>query len=115
MVKMDLDCGFTKENKWFRYRAAAIIVEGSAQRKPTGKKGIINVDTLSANFASGYVITIQSLRDKKLIEPGVKQVKLLARGKLDKVLHVELQDYSLEAVKMVIATGGTVKRVGSAK
>ena len=24
---MDLDCGFTKENKWFRYRAAAIIVE----------------------------------------------------------------------------------------
>ena len=24
---MELDCGFTKENKWFRYRAAAIIVE----------------------------------------------------------------------------------------
>ena len=21
------DCGFTKENKWFRYRAAAIIIE----------------------------------------------------------------------------------------
>ena len=95
--------------------AAAIIVEGNAQRKAPGKKGIINVDTLSANFASDDVITIQSLRDKKLIEPGVKQVKLLARGKLDKVLHVELQDYSLEAVKMVIATGGTVKRVGPAK
>ena len=25
---MSIDCGFTKENKWFRYRAAAIIVEG---------------------------------------------------------------------------------------
>lgn len=24
---MDIDCGFTKENKWFRYRAAAIIIE----------------------------------------------------------------------------------------
>ena len=24
---MKYDCGFTKENKWFRYRAAAIIVE----------------------------------------------------------------------------------------
>ena len=24
---MEYDCGFTKENKWFRYRAAAIIVE----------------------------------------------------------------------------------------
>ena len=21
------DCGFTRENKWFRYRAAAIIIE----------------------------------------------------------------------------------------
>ena len=25
-VYMDFDCGFTKENHWFRYRAAAIIV-----------------------------------------------------------------------------------------
>lgn len=24
---MDYDCGFTKGNKWFRYRAAAVIVE----------------------------------------------------------------------------------------
>lgn len=24
---MAFDCGFTKENNWFRYRAAAIIVE----------------------------------------------------------------------------------------
>ncbi len=24
---MDKDCGFTRENEWFRYRAAAIIVE----------------------------------------------------------------------------------------
>ena len=24
---MNYDCGFIKENKWFRYRAAAIIIE----------------------------------------------------------------------------------------
>lgn len=24
---MDFDCGFIRENKWFRYRAAAIIIE----------------------------------------------------------------------------------------
>ena len=24
---MEFDCGFQKENNWFRYRAAAIIVE----------------------------------------------------------------------------------------
>ena len=26
---MDFDCGFIKENHWFRYRAAAIIIEDS--------------------------------------------------------------------------------------
>ena len=25
-----MDCGFTRENRWFRYRAAAIIVEGDS-------------------------------------------------------------------------------------
>jgi len=25
--KMDFDCGFTQENRWFRYRAGAIILE----------------------------------------------------------------------------------------
>ena len=24
---MEFDCGFVKENKWFRYRAGAIIIE----------------------------------------------------------------------------------------
>jgi hypothetical protein len=24
---MEYDCSFTQENKWFRYRAAAIIIE----------------------------------------------------------------------------------------
>ena len=27
MNHAEIDCGFQKENKWFRYRAAAIIVE----------------------------------------------------------------------------------------
>ena len=27
---MEYDCGFTKENNWFRYRAAAIIIEDGA-------------------------------------------------------------------------------------
>ena len=77
----------------------------------TGKKGIINVDTLSNTFDEGDTVTVQKLKEKKLIQPSIGQVKLLARGTLNKVLHIELQDFSLEAVKMVIATGGTVKHV----
>lgn len=89
--------------------ASVIVTERRTAR--TGKRCTINVDVLSANFESGETVTIERLHEKKLIPASVGQVKLLARGKLDKVLHVELQDYSIEAVKMVIATGGTVKRV----
>ena len=88
--------------------AAAAITESDTHA--TGKKGIVNVDTLSMQYNAGDTVTVESLHEKKLIAPGVKQVKLLARGKLDKALHIELQDYSIEAVKMILATGGTVKR-----
>ena len=76
-----------------------------------GKKGIINIDDLEANFESGDTITLEVLLEKKLVPSDVKRVKLLARGKLDKKFHVELQDYSLQAVKMVLLVGGSVKRV----
>ena len=88
--------------------AAAAITESDTHA--TGKKGIVNVDTLSRQYNAGDTVTVESLHEKKLIAPGVKQVKLLARGVLDKKLHVELQDYSIEAVKMILATGGTVKK-----
>ena len=90
--------------------SAAIIKNDKTETKRSGKKAIINVDTLSANFNNGDVVTIEVLKKKRLISANIGQVKLLARGNLDKVLHVELQDYSLDAVKMIIATGGTVKR-----
>ena len=87
---------------------SAIIEERKINH--TGKRGVINIDTLSMNFESGETITIERLKEKKLIHNSIGQVKVLARGTLDKVLHVELQDYSIEAVKMILATGGTVKR-----
>ena len=83
----------------------------TAKKGCVGKKDIVNVDTLSENFNEGDVVTLQALKDKKLVPAKSKQVKLLARGELDKVLHIELQDFSVEAVKMILATGGTVKRV----
>ena len=89
--------------------AAAAISKGDTHA--TGKKGIVNVDVLSANFNYGDTVTIERLKEKKIISSSVGQVKLLARGVLDKKLHVELQDYSIEAVKMILATGGTVKKV----
>lgn len=91
--------------------AAASIVKAEKPVAHTGKKDIVNVDTLSQNFNAGDTITLEALKAKKLVPANSKQVKLLARGELNKVLHVELQDYSIEAVKMIVATGGTVKCV----
>ena len=94
--------------------ASAVVVEKTGDR-PTGKKAIVNVDVLSNCFNDGDTVTIDALKAKKQVPASVGQIKLLARGKLDKKLNVELQDYSIEAVKMILLTGGTVKRVASAK
>ncbi|MBO4534319.1 MAG: uL15 family ribosomal protein, partial [Clostridia bacterium] len=91
--------------------AAAAIQVADTKSVHTGKKGIINVDTLSLHFADGDTVTIEKLKAMKLIPAKYGQVKLLARGRLDKKLYIELQDYSIDAVKMVLLTGGTVKRV----
>ena len=93
--------------------AEAAIENDNVKVKVTGKKEIVNVDSLSASFQSGDTITVQALAEKGLISKKAGQVKLLAHGTLDKVFHVELQDFSIEAAKMIIATGGTVKRVPS--
>ena len=37
------DCGFTKENKWFRYHAAAIIVEKDCVLFACNEKDIITI------------------------------------------------------------------------
>lgn len=75
-----------------------------------GKKGIINIDVLSAKFKANDTVTIETLKAKNLVDKNVGYVKVLARGVLDKPLKVELQDYSIEAIKMIILTGGKVKR-----
>ena len=75
---------------------------------PLGKKGIVNVDILSENYEDGDDVTLDSLKAKGLISERAEFVKVLARGLLDKRLNVKLQDYSLEAVKMIVLVGGTI-------
>lgn len=81
------------------------------EKRYVGKKGIINIDVLSRNFQAGDVVNLQSLKEKGLIDSSVGYVKVLARGTLNKPLTVDLQNYSIEAVKMIVLTGGKVDRV----
>ena len=85
--------------------------ERTAGDKKYAKKSIINIDTLSANFESGDTVNLETLKEKGLLQKKTDFVKVLARGLLDKHLTVEAQDFSADAVKMIILTGGKVVEV----
>lgn len=75
------------------------------------KKSIVNIDTLSQNFESGEAVNLQTLIQKGLIPKNSDYVKVLARGHLNKQLFVEANDYSSDAIKMIILTGGSVTEI----
>ncbi len=89
-----------------------VEVEDSHSGKRYQSKAIINIDTLSLHFASGDTVTLEALKEKKLVPAKTDYIKVLAHGKLDKHLTVEAQDYSMDAVKMIILTGGkAIKKI----
>ncbi|MBQ8433784.1 MAG: uL15 family ribosomal protein, partial [Clostridia bacterium] len=53
------------------------------------------------------VVTIDALKQKGLVPKKEDAIKVLARGTLDKVLTVEADAFSLDAVKMIVLVGGT--------
>ena len=89
---------------------ASILIEKEVDEEKIfgNKKGIINIDTISRNFEPGHIVTVNSLKHKKLIDKNVCFVKVLARGIIDKPLIVKAQDFSLDAAKMIQLTGGKV-------
>ncbi len=91
-------------------KAEAAIEEGRefVRARP---KGIINIDTLSKNFLANDTVTIASLKEKRLIAKSVNHVKVLARGVLDKPLTVKMPDFSIDAIKMIILTGGKAVKI----
>ena len=81
----------------------------SRQERPKKKKfGIVNVNSLSEHYSPGEKVTLESLKRKDLIAPSTTFYKVLADGRLDKPLIVEADDFSMEAVKMIVLTGGRV-------
>lgn len=75
------------------------------------KTGIINIDTLSQYFADGETITLEEIKKRINGFGKTTYIKVLARGTLDKRLIVEADDFSLQAVKMIVLIGGkAIKR-----
>lgn len=94
---------------------AATFVEekaaGSARPASRSERAAVNVDTLSRAFEAGETVTLAALKEKKLVPPRAAYVKVLARGALDKALVVEANDFSPDAVKMILLTGGKAIRI----
>ena len=70
---------------------------------------MVNVDTISEHFKTGETVTLEELKKRV---PGFDKkatyYKVCARGFLDKELTVDADEFSVEAAKMVVATGGKV-------
>lgn len=70
---------------------------------------IINIDTISEYFEAGEKVTLEEIKKRvPYFKDNVTYVKVLARGYLDKPLIVDADDFSIEAVKMILLTGGKV-------
>ena len=82
----------------------ALYESGAGQ----GKQGIINIGVIDANFEPGDVITLAALKEKKLIPKNVGRMKVLADGELSRPITVKSESYSVQAIKMIELTGGTV-------
>ena len=75
------------------------------------KKDIVNIDALGRYFKAGEKVTVEQIRKRvPSVNKKATYIKVLARGILDKPLHVEADDFSPAAIKMIVLTGGTVTR-----
>ena len=96
-------------NKYISTDAAESMLEQDNRVVDKTKKGFVNIDTLSQYFNDGETVTLEEVKKRV---PGFDKnmtfCKVLARGKLDKALTVDLDDYSMDAIKMMLVTGGKV-------
>ena len=85
---------------------ALAAVELVLAPKVAGPKAIINVSVLSATFAAGDTVDLDTLKAKKLLPKSTTRYKVLADGQLDKPLTVIADQFSVQAIKMITLTGG---------
>lgn len=88
---------------------AYMAIQTNTNEVDKSKKAIVNIDTIATYFNANETVTLQSMKERiPGFDKNVTYVKVLARGTLDKPLTIEANDFSIEAVKMIILTGGKV-------
>lgn len=88
--------------------AWATVTVAEAEEKANGVRAYINIGTLNEFFEPGSHVTLAILQERGLISPKVRRIKILADGILNRPLTVEAHAFSVQAVKMIHLTGGSV-------
>lgn len=73
-----------------------------------GQQAIINIGVLDENFEANDLITLALLKQRGFIPKKAGRMKVLADGALNKPLTIKAESYSIQAIKMIELTGGTV-------
>ena len=73
-----------------------------------GDQVIINIGVIDMMFEAGAVVTLEELKQKDLAQRKAGRLKVLAGGTLNKPLTIKAENYSVQAIKMIELTGGTV-------
>ena len=103
-----------------RGRAVRFLLGEGASPRPvparsSAARALVNLDTIAACFADGERVDLETLREKGLIGRRVTACKILARGRLDKVLTVEAEEFSRAAERLIAQKGGKAVRVHKGK
>ncbi len=86
---------------------AELLVEKAGGVSDRTRTGIVNIDTLSRYFTDGETVMLEEVKKRvPNFSNKVTYLKVLGRGTLDKKLTVEADNFSLQAVKMIVITGG---------
>jgi len=89
---------------------ALALIDIQSKKRVDGPMCTINVGILSATFEKGEVVTLDALQAKGLVPRKQNGYIVLAEGTINKALTVVANDFSADAVKMIVAAGG--KAVG---
>ena len=91
--------------------AVMMAVKHVVRERPSNKKTYINLDTICENFEDGATVNLTALKEKKLVAADIGRIKILARGIMTKQMTIEADDFSTQALKMIILTGGEAVEV----
>ncbi|MGM9683162.1 MAG: uL15 family ribosomal protein, partial [Eubacteriales bacterium] len=88
--------------------AIEVLESDNAEAQAGGMKAVINIKDISENFSAGDTVDLDALKAKKLAPAKATKLKVLADGFIDKPVTVIADHFSVQAVKMIKLTGGTV-------